>query len=149
MKDRLLMFMRHEGLSALRLSELLGVQPSSISHILSGRNRPGFDFIDKFIRRFPNVNIVWLISNQGQMLIDDTFKDTVPESAKTLSLFDNVNPELVVPHVASSTVPFTPHDTELVAEPGPTLQDTRRTEEIDRIVVFYTDKSFAIYHIRE
>ena len=56
MKDRLAEFLKQQGLTPGKLATLLEVQPSSISHLLSGRNKPGFEFIVKFLQCFPSVN---------------------------------------------------------------------------------------------
>ncbi len=44
----------------------IGVQRSSISHILSGRNRPSFDIIQKIIRRFPELGYEWIMEEEAQ-----------------------------------------------------------------------------------
>ena len=49
------------------MAEMLEIQPSGISHILSGRNKPGFDLLQKILRRFPRVNPDWLLLDSGQM----------------------------------------------------------------------------------
>ena len=59
--------MKSEGLTSSRLAEILEVQPSGISHILSGRNKPGFDFLQKILRRFPQINPDWLLLDSGAM----------------------------------------------------------------------------------
>ena len=71
MKDRLLKFLNKEQLSSARFAEVIGVQPSSISHILSGRNNPGFDFIHKILTNYPSINAEWLITGKGAMLKED------------------------------------------------------------------------------
>ena len=47
MKDRIAHIMRAKNLKASDFAELLGIQPSGISHILSGRNQPSLDFVKK------------------------------------------------------------------------------------------------------
>lgn len=157
MKDRLLAFMQYEGLTALRLSELLGVQPSSISHILSGRNKPGFDFIDKFIRRFPNVNIEWLVSNQGQMLKDEMSVEVTPVGTDSQSLFDSASASVALPSIPEQ-ISLATHEQQHRSEEKPvapqtparnTTAENWKSEEIDRIMIFYKDKSFAVYHPKE
>lgn len=81
MKDRLAILIREEELTSGRLAEILDVQPSSISHLLSGRNKPGFDFISKLIQRFPNVNPKWIILGEEPMYID-LAKNTIVEEKK-------------------------------------------------------------------
>ena len=56
MKEKLQQLMKSEGLTSSRMAEILGIQPSGISHILAGRNKPGFDLLQKILRRFPRVN---------------------------------------------------------------------------------------------
>jgi transcriptional regulator with XRE-family HTH domain len=66
--DRILEFLKVKEISSGALADRIGVQRSSISHILSGRNRPGFEFIRKFIEAFPEVNAEWFIAGRGNML---------------------------------------------------------------------------------
>lgn len=67
MREKLLNLMKEENLTSSRLAELLGIQPSGISHILKGRNNPSLDFIQKILRRFPQINPDWLIMGEGEM----------------------------------------------------------------------------------
>lgn len=67
MNVRLGQFMRAENLTAAKLAEILQVQASGISHLLSGRNKPNFDFIARMLRMFPNLNPDWLINGDGPM----------------------------------------------------------------------------------
>ena len=46
MKDRIIQFLKENGLTSTRFADIIDVQRSSISHILSGRNKPSFDFIE-------------------------------------------------------------------------------------------------------
>ena len=67
MKEKLQQLMKSEGLTSSRMAEILGIQPSGISHILAGRNKPGFDLLQKILRRFPRVNPDWLLLDSEQM----------------------------------------------------------------------------------
>ena len=67
MRDRLEKFIKTEGLTPSRFAEIMGVQPSSISHILGGRNKPSFDFIEKMLQRFPKLNPDWLLLGKGNI----------------------------------------------------------------------------------
>ena len=53
MKERLLEFLKAENKSSAQLAEEIGVQPSGISHILSGRNNPSLDFVLKMLEKYP------------------------------------------------------------------------------------------------
>ncbi len=67
MQDRLQQFLQLEQLTPARLSDIIGVQRSGLSHILSGRNKPGFDFIQKLLTKFPTLSADWLITGKGKM----------------------------------------------------------------------------------
>jgi len=59
---RLKEWLSKRELSASKFAEILGVQKSSISHILSGRNKPSFDFLQKFKEHYPELDIEWFIT---------------------------------------------------------------------------------------
>lgn len=67
MEDRLLKLLDTEQLSSAKFADLIGVQRSSVSHILSGRNKPSFDFLQKTLKAFPMINADWLILGEGNM----------------------------------------------------------------------------------
>ena len=90
-------------LTASMFADKIGVQRSSISHILSGRNKPSLDFILKVIAEFDEVDMYWLLNGKG----------TFPKNTNT---------------------------------PTPSLRhiETKSNEKnIERIVVFYNDGTFA------
>ena len=64
--DRLKKVMEHEQLSASTFADKVGVQRSSISHILSGRNKPSLEFILKILSSFPDVELYWLLNGKGE-----------------------------------------------------------------------------------
>lgn len=67
MKDRLIQLLDLEQLTPSKFADLIGVQRSSISHVLSGRNNPSFDFLQKTLRSFPGLNAEWLMLGKGKM----------------------------------------------------------------------------------
>ena len=67
MNKRLLQFLSAEGISQTKFAETLKVTKVSISHILSGRNKPGFAFIESLALHFPDFNIDWLLTGRGKM----------------------------------------------------------------------------------
>ena len=54
-------FINAERLSPARFADIIGVQPANISHIISGRNNPSLDFVQKMLKAFPDLNLDWLI----------------------------------------------------------------------------------------
>ena len=63
--DRLKIIMTHYQLTASLFADKIAVQRSSISHILSGRNKPSLDFVLKVTNTFKEVDIYWLLNGKG------------------------------------------------------------------------------------
>ena len=68
MNNRLQLILKLENLSPARLADMIGIQRSGLSHILSGRNKPSFEFINKLLLKFPDINAEWLITGKGKPL---------------------------------------------------------------------------------
>ncbi|NVN96052.1 MAG: helix-turn-helix transcriptional regulator [Bacteroidetes bacterium] len=67
MIDRILLILKTQNLSSSQFADEIGVQRSSISHILSGRNNPSLEFVTKILKRFPDINSDWIIFGKGSM----------------------------------------------------------------------------------
>lgn len=116
MKDRLLQFLSAENISQAQFADSIGVARASISHIIAGRNKPGFDFIENTMKRYPALNIEWLINGTGKM-----YKANQDETKPGL-LFSE-NPVLPVQ---------SDNNTEILK--------SQRT--IKKIIVYYSDNTF-------
>ncbi len=142
MKDRIVELLNTEGLSASKFADIIGVQRSSMSHILSGRNNPSLDFIQKVMRSFPHVSGDWLISGRGEMaknqgaasLFQEVIKDEDPTPYPA-----NQPPKL------KKEVNETSHNK---PDQIPELDVSAFVsgKKIEKLVVFYTDKTFREYN---
>lgn len=70
MNSRLQQFLELEKLTPARLADMLGVQRSGLSHILSGRNKPGYEFLTRLFSKFPSINPDWLLMGRGKPYMD-------------------------------------------------------------------------------
>ena len=102
------------GESASSFAEKIGVQRSSISHILSGRNKPSLEFILKILSTFPEVELYWLLNGKG------TF------------------PALQNAELKKGNTPPTLFNKAIMPE---TKKDNN-SKTIERIIIFYSDGSF-------
>ncbi|NLI37462.1 MAG: helix-turn-helix transcriptional regulator [Bacteroidales bacterium] len=59
--------MNKVGKNSITFSEEIGIQQSTLSHILNGRNRPSLDVVMKISQRYPEISLDWLINGQGDM----------------------------------------------------------------------------------
>ena len=77
---RLQKIIDYYGLSAASFADKVGVQRSSISHILSGRNKPSLDFVMKILTAFEEVDLYWLLNGKGTFPTPaKTHKTTAPD----------------------------------------------------------------------
>ncbi|MDR2586338.1 MAG: helix-turn-helix domain-containing protein [Prevotellaceae bacterium] len=130
MKTRISQFLQSEQLSPARFADLLNVQRSGISHILSGRNKPGFDLIQKILTKFPDINAEWLITGRGNMYKNDVIP-TLP------LIFDHQPPAEPAP------TPGSPPELPLLAVSDRPKEASRT---ISKVVILYSDNSFGDYH---
>jgi transcriptional regulator with XRE-family HTH domain len=126
MKQRLQQILSKEQLTPVRFAELVGVQRSSVSHILSGRNNPSLDFIQKILLTFPQISSDWLINGIGEIYRDHASGKQI----RTPELFGQANEEVKVPYQTMDR---------------PESPESMPPSEIDRIVVFYRDRTFSEY----
>ena len=66
MKNRFQTILNLEKISAAQLSAILGIQRSTLSNILGGRNNPSYEVIHGLLTKLPNLNIDWLLTGEGQ-----------------------------------------------------------------------------------
>ena len=78
MKDRIAHIIRAKNLTAAEFALRLGIQPSNISHLLSGRNNPSLDFVKKLKETFPEYNLDWIIFGKGPMTVSEPFVESFP-----------------------------------------------------------------------
>mgnify|MGYP001443053394 CR=1 FL=1 len=83
MNERIKKWMLSRSLKSSELANIIDVNRSTISHILSGRNKPSIDFLEKLLSVYPELNLNWLITGIGYMNIKDSNNAT--QSEKKLS----------------------------------------------------------------
>ena len=131
MNKRLQQFLNAENISQSQLADTLNVARAGVSHIISGRNRPGFDFLESMALHYPQLSMEWLLTGKGKMYKDNSLFDSNSEASA---------------EIRNSQEPSTPP-----AAPAKPARD------VDHIVIFYTDNTFetfrpgssAIWNIRE
>ena len=134
MQKQIKEILNREHLSSSQFADKIGVQRSSISHVLSGRNKPGYDFIYKVLKAFPEINGDWLITGDGEMYSKKWPSEELqeaPESPKTLEIPDTSKKE------------------KLIFEERKKVQSSNEIEKkrkIERVIVFYTDRTFREYN---
>jgi transcriptional regulator with XRE-family HTH domain len=92
MKDRIAHIMRAKNLKATDFATLLGVQPSGVSHILAGRNKPSLEFVKKIKETFPEYNLDWIVFGTGPMTTSEPFKEPMANTPDVTPSDSNLLP---------------------------------------------------------
>jgi transcriptional regulator with XRE-family HTH domain len=116
-----------KDMSPSRFADEIGIQRSIISHILSGRNRPSLEVVQKIIRRFPELGMDWIVDEE----------DTTEEG-------ESIDKNQVTPTSTATSAKADPIKEQVSKEP---LQNQEQTPErkIEKILIFYSDKTFTEY----
>ena len=121
--------MKNEGLSSSRLAEILEIQPSTISHIISGRNKPGFDFLVKILQRFPDLKQnPHAESTINQLHPDSPTVDNQPSRAATDDLFSAMAASKPSQQAATQTIKQKP--LQATTPNSPRITDTQNRTEL-------------------
>lgn len=131
---RLQKIMNYYEINASTLADSLGVLRSSISHLLSERNKPSLDFVIKITEKYPEIDLYWLLYGKGSFP-----KEEPREEPK-----EKLPPKKVTP-IAPPEIPFPPIEPlqEKPIEKNVPQKDIQK--EVQKIIFFYKDNSFEIF----
>ena len=137
MKDRIAHIIRAKNLTAAEFALRLGIQPSNISHLLSGRNNPSLDFVKKLKETFPEYSLEWIIYGTGPITESTPF---VERPTPTVIGATDENQTETVENVASES-PFAP---ETDSEERPFLPSSPSAAPLEKIILVYSDDTFKV-----
>ena len=137
--------MDYNALNASAFADKIGVQRSSISHLLSGRNKPSLDFIMKILEVFPDINLYWILEGKQEFLKSDQ-KNKIEIVQKPLDLpptkVINEEGQKIEENLFSETNVFVQKANENLTAEAQTKKIFGENSEIYKIVIFYNDGTF-------
>jgi transcriptional regulator with XRE-family HTH domain len=123
---RLQKILDYYSISATELSNQIKFNRSTISHLLSGRNKPSLDFVMRILQKYPEVELYWLLNGKGSF--PSITKNLAPIDTMTTSQASKIE----------SILPSNKHLTEVASN---SLINT----DVDQIVIFFKDGTFKSY----
>ncbi len=133
MKERIIEFLKAENKSSAQMAEEIGVQPSGISHILSGRNNPSLDFILKMLEKYSFLSTDWLLFGKGNMYKDPGMQNLFLESQSEI--------RKNIPDIEAKTE----NNQETEASMSFNSQPGQGARHVEKIVWFFSDNTFREY----
>ena len=157
--DRIKKIMQTEELNSAQFAAEIGIQGSTLSHILNGRNNPSLDVHKKILNRFRSVSSDWLILGVGSMYrsekqsqsltLFDNLEDTISKSTvseqKSIEKSDTSNNSNQQKTDIFVDNPIQTHPIQQIAEnkqqPILPIIDLP-SKSVNKIIVYYTDNTF-------
>ena len=129
--NRLQKLLDYYNLSASGLATKIGVQRSSISHIISGRNKPSLDFVMRLLHTYDEVTIEWLIDGKGTFPKSENTRPTPHNTVKDITPVqtEKIEVEKSNPKFLSELIP-----------------KNNNQKEIEKIILLYKDGSFESFN---
>jgi len=160
LSDKIELLIKRKQMSSSQFADVLGIPRSSISHILSGRNKPSLDVVQKILSAFPEVSAEDLLFEDRTLIVSGT-KLPTPSGQEVLplnTLFDaqnNTASESVKNNLPESTIVrsnlrrsvkesnLSPNavgntGSDNIPTSGRSLQ-----KKIERVIIFYSDGTFT------
>jgi transcriptional regulator with XRE-family HTH domain len=158
--------MQLENISSGQFALEIGIQNSTLSHILNNRNNPSLDVLKKILNRFPKISSDWLILGQGPMFRQESHsqslslfgnEDENSYESGSLGLFNDQNYDQssaskeneMLKKAASTNSPFNltekfPENDPAVLNPPPSVKvvEVKIEKTVQKIILYYTDNTF-------
>ncbi|APA00482.1 MULTISPECIES: helix-turn-helix domain-containing protein [Flavobacterium] len=142
---RLEIILDYYSINASAFADRIGVQRSSLSHLLSGRNKPSLDFILKILDVYPEVDLYWILNGKGDFpknnLTATESESTINSTSIPLSI--NPNPAIAEDLFSKSIIEET--KTTLPQHSNEMIKNLFE-EDIEKIVFFYKDGTFKTFN---
>jgi transcriptional regulator with XRE-family HTH domain len=138
---RLEIILDYYSLNASSFADKIGVQRSSMSHLLSGRNKPSLDFILKIVDFFPDVDLYWILNGKGFF----PKKYETSENINSNSTLSNIDTPTPIDLFSQVSIPAEPNIDLSKTKQIRTSIENENTDEIEKIVFFYKNGTFKIY----
>ncbi|MEI7724715.1 MAG: helix-turn-helix transcriptional regulator [Bacteroidota bacterium] len=133
MLERILELLKERKLTPSQFADEIGIQRSGMSHLISGRNKPSLEFVMKVLHRFPEVKADWLINGITERKSEEAPPESEDEdmiaSKVPATLFDDPDLSGTRPQVKQQRI----------------VRKERSDRRIEKIVVFYDDRTFREY----
>lgn len=139
-QERILLLMKAQGMTPTQFADEIGIQRSSISHILSGRNNPSLDVILKILGRFKEIDSNWLILGKGNLL-----KERDLDNSPTLFNLDE-DEEIIDKNLKE--IDLEEEEKEIktnnieIQENIIAMQNPNSQRSISKIIILYNDNSY-------
>lgn len=133
--------MEREGLTPSKFAEVIGIQRSAMSHIISSRNKPSLDVLLKILERFPYVESDWLLFGKGGM----SKEPVLSESGRVENTAKNTAELQTMPEYRKEIAVDTPVNGAKQAVIEKIICQDKPSKNVSKIMIFYSDNTFDTF----
>ena len=145
MIDRIGRILKTQKISASMFADEIGVQRSSVSHVMSGRNKPSLDFITRIVNQYPEIDSVWLLTGRGEMLREMNDGDKLNTLVDKQERFDDIETSSTDKGEGESGKENLFENQRLIKGKKGRGIPAADLKQVSRIVIFYPDGTFEEY----
>ncbi|MDR0748450.1 MAG: helix-turn-helix domain-containing protein [Tannerellaceae bacterium] len=150
-KERIIEIMNYKNLSHSQFAEKVGIQRSTVSHIMKDRNKPSMRVCEKILARFTDINPDWLLFGKGNMIIKEnqpmtprTLFSSTPTDIPSKTPGIKPNPQAIDENCREIGVDRPEIDTKQ-ATPKEVIIQKIEPKNISKIIIYYTDNTFETF----
>lgn len=149
LKDRLSHILRSKNLTATQFAEMMHIQPSNVSHLLSGRNNPSLDFLIKLKEVFPEYSFDWIIMGKRPITVNE------PSPGNNLPSTPSNAPDISVsvpddqPDLFDADLQKTDNQNENKNLDNKYVKFENPVSEPVKMIFVYDDNSFEVFNLRK
>jgi len=154
MKNRVKKIIDKKQLTSSKFADIIGIQRSSVSHILSGRNKTSLDIVKKILTKFKDINPDWLLFGEGNMYKEEkTVVTNVKKTKASEKIVEEKQPEIIEQknevlleekESNNNIVTNVNKESEKTDEPL-VLKDNKNPE---KILILFPDNTFSTYNAK-
>lgn len=136
MNTRLKLFLDAHNLTQAEFADKINVVRASVSHVLSGRNNPSYEFIRSVMQQYPALNIEWLMFGTGTM-----YKDAATAPQKPAEYTEG----LIFPETIEDTPPIPAPEMSPSIETkasDTTSQVITNQRKVSKIIILFDDGTY-------
>lgn len=152
MNTRLKQFLAAENISQSQFADTIRVVRASVSHVLSGRNNPSYEFIKAIMNCYPNLNMEWLMLGKGKMYKEQSeslpkAQTPAPLPESDLLFGDYYDDMEITPPEEEKVVPFPEQEvknqpTTNINTLNNTIQTIVKQRNVSKILILFDDGTF-------
>lgn len=135
MNTRLKQFLAAENITQAQFADNINVVRASVSHVLSGRNNPSYEFIRSIMMKYPNLNIEWLMFGKGKMY----------KEAKTAPLFNKLDEEVLFPEIEEAMPEIQVEEVDGEIENNTPVNEIKaiiNQRKVSKVIILFDDGSY-------